>query len=93
MTLPKLREVGRAVRTIVLLRYLSEPELREGITAVTNRVEAFHGLAAAGVLIDPEDLATVTPNITSRIRRFGDWKLDLTPPAAVPAALDLEIGV
>jgi TnpA family transposase len=31
------RELGRAVRTIVLLRYLSEPELREGITAITNR--------------------------------------------------------
>ena len=41
-----LREVGRAVRTIVLLRHLSEPQLREGITAVTNRVEAFHGFAA-----------------------------------------------
>ena len=39
------RELGRAVRTIVLLRYLSEPELREGITAITNRVEAFHGFA------------------------------------------------
>ena len=34
------RELGRVVRTIVLLRYLSEPELREGITAITNRVEA-----------------------------------------------------
>ncbi|MEU7799756.1 Tn3 family transposase [Micromonospora arborensis] len=40
-----LREVGRAVRTIVLLRYLSEPELRDSIAAVTNRVEAFHGFA------------------------------------------------
>lgn len=134
-----LREVGRAVRTIVLLRYLSEPELREGITAVTNRVEAFHGFAgwlsfgreqlahndpvhqektvkfnellancaiysctlditttvndltAAGVQVDTEDLATVTPYITGRIRRFGDWKLDLTPPPAVPAALDLAV--
>lgn len=136
-----LREVGRAVRTIVLLRYLSEPQLREGITAVTNRVEAFHGFAgwlsfgreqlahndpvhqektvkfnellancaiysctlditttvndltAAGVRVDTEDLATVTPYITSRIRRFGDWKLDLTPPPAVPAALDLTVEV
>ena len=39
------REVGRAVRTLVLLRYLSESELREGITAMTNKVEAFHGFA------------------------------------------------
>ncbi len=39
------RELGRAMRTIVLLRYLSEPELRESITAVTNRVESFHNFA------------------------------------------------
>jgi len=113
----------------VLLRYLSEPELREGITAVTNRVEAFHGfarwlmfgggvlgdndpdhhekivkfnellancaiysttldltqaanaLAAEGWHIDPDDLATISPYITTAIRRFGDWVLNLTPPA------------
>ncbi len=127
-----LRELGRAVRSIVLLRYLSEPELREAITAVTNRVEAFHGfaswlsfghdgvladndpdhhekivkfnellancaiysttlditaaaneLAAEGWAIDPEDLATITPYITSKIRRFGDWVLNLDPPPSV----------
>ncbi|NBE79423.1 Tn3 family transposase [Micromonospora sp. NEAU-HG-1] len=122
-----------------MLRYLSEPELREGITAVTNRVEAFHGFAkwlsfghdgiladndpdqqekvvkfnellancaiysttldittaaneliAAGWQVDSGDLATITPYVTSKIRRFGDWKLDLTPPlATLPVALDL----
>ena len=127
------------MRTIVLLRYLSEPQLREGITAVTNRVEAFHGFAdwlmfgreilthsdpvhhektvkfnellangamystaldlmaevnaliAAGRPVDPDDLAVVTPIITSKIRPFGDWKLDLTPPASGPVGLDLPI--
>ncbi|MGH3708160.1 MAG: Tn3 family transposase [Pseudonocardiaceae bacterium] len=39
------RELGRVMRTLVLLRYLSEPALRETITAITNRVEAFHGFA------------------------------------------------
>lgn len=39
------RELGRAIRTITLLRYLSEPELRDQITAITNRNEAFHGFA------------------------------------------------
>lgn len=39
------RELGRAMRTIVLLRYLSEPELRTSITAITNRVESFHNFA------------------------------------------------
>lgn len=127
------------MRSIVLLRYLSEPELREGITAVTNRVEAFHGfagwlsfghdgvladndpdhqekivkfnellancaifsttlditaaansLAADGWQVDPEDLATITPYVTSKIRRFGDWVLNLEPPPAVVAGrLDL----
>lgn len=39
------RELGRVIRTITLLRYLSEPQLREQITAITNRNEAFHGFA------------------------------------------------
>jgi TnpA family transposase len=39
------RELGRVVRTVVLLRYLSEPALRATITAITNRAESFHGFA------------------------------------------------
>jgi TnpA family transposase len=31
------RELGRVIRTITLLRFISEPELREEITAATNR--------------------------------------------------------
>ncbi|WP_322748037.1 MULTISPECIES: Tn3 family transposase [unclassified Frankia] len=128
-----LRELGRVVRTVTLLRYLSEPGLRDQITAITNRTEAFHGcathlmiggrlighndpdyqervvtfneliancaiystalditdaanaLAAEGHLVDPDDLATVSPLITRTIRRFGDWHLDLTPPKDVVA--------
>jgi TnpA family transposase len=125
-----LRELGRVVRTQVLLRFLSEPALRETITVITNRVESFHRFAtwfgfgaeegilasndpiyqeklikfnqlvancclystavdltgavnqlvAGGWMIDPEDVATLSPLITSAIRRFGDWHLDLTPP-------------
>lgn len=37
------RELGRAVRTIYLLKYISDPELREEVHAQTNRVEAFNG--------------------------------------------------
>lgn len=37
------REVGRAVRTVVLLRYLSDPQLREQNTRVTNKAEAYNG--------------------------------------------------
>ncbi|HEY4993508.1 MAG TPA: Tn3 family transposase, partial [Nakamurella sp.] len=39
------RELGRVIRTVTLLRYLSDPQLREQITAITNRTEAFHGFA------------------------------------------------
>jgi hypothetical protein len=38
-----LREMGRVIRTVTLLRYLSDPGLREQITAVTNKTQAFHG--------------------------------------------------
>ncbi|MFE2184899.1 Tn3 family transposase [Streptomyces sp. NPDC059455] len=117
------RELGRVMRTIVLLRFLSEPELRESIQAMTNKVEAFHKFSnwlmfASDVLqdndpdhqekaikfnellanclivhtavditkvandlieegweVDPVDLATVTPYITSKTRRFGTWHL------------------
>jgi TnpA family transposase len=51
-----VRELGRAVRTIVLLRYLSEPEPRDSITTITNRVESFHnfslGFGNAGIMSD-----------------------------------------
>lgn len=136
------RELGRAVRTITLLRYLSDPDLREQITQVTNRNEAFHGfadwlmfggklighndpdyqekiikfnellancviystacditdsanaIAAEGRPVDPDDLATISPYITHVIRRFGNWILNLTPPAAAPTThLDLESRV
>ncbi len=136
------RELGRAVRTVTLLRYLSDPDLREQITQVTNRNEAFHGfadwlmfggklighndpdyhekiikfnellancviystacditdaanaIAAEGRPVDPDDLATVSPYITHVIRRFGNWILNLTPPAMEPTThLDLESRV
>lgn len=36
------RELGRVVRTMFLLRYISEPDLRRTINAETNKVEEFH---------------------------------------------------
>jgi len=61
------RELGRAIRTTVLLRYLSEAELRESITVVTNRVESFHNFSKwlsfgnAGVIADndPEHMEKI----------------------------------
>jgi TnpA family transposase len=40
------RELGRVIRTITLLRYISEPELREEITAATNKVESYNLFSA-----------------------------------------------
>ncbi len=39
------RELGRVVRTAFLLRYISDLELRDQITATTNKVEAYNGFA------------------------------------------------
>jgi TnpA family transposase len=39
------REVGRSVRTVALLRYLADPQLRARITAATNKVESYHGFS------------------------------------------------
>jgi TnpA family transposase len=39
------RELGRVVRTVFLLDYLSDAQLREHITSTTNKVEAYNGFA------------------------------------------------
>ncbi|THV42673.1 Tn3 family transposase [Glycomyces buryatensis] len=39
------RELGRVIRTITILRFLSEPELREQIDVMTNKVESFHNFS------------------------------------------------
>ncbi len=39
------REVGRSVRTVALLRYLADPQLRARVAAATNKAESYHGFA------------------------------------------------
>jgi len=39
------RELGRVVRTVFLLQYLSDPHMRQQITDRTNKVEAYNGFA------------------------------------------------
>jgi Tn3 transposase DDE domain len=59
------------VRTVTLLRYLSEPTLREHITAVTNRTESFHNYAnwlmIGGRLIGHND-----PDYQERVVKFNE---------------------
>ena len=57
------REIGRAVRTIQLLRFLSDAQLRRRTTAETNKVESYNKFSSwcrfgnAGVIAanDPEE--------------------------------------
>jgi hypothetical protein len=115
------------IRTVQLLRYLSDTPLRRRVTAATNEVEAFNGfsqwigfgnggvitdndpveqektatfnapftnavifydaldiaelvrqLQEEGHVVDPEDLAHISPYPTEHIRRFGEAGTGLT---------------
>lgn len=128
------RELGRVIRTIFLLEYISDGKLRRQITAATNKVEAYHGfskwfffggdsiinsndreemekrikyndlvanavifqnvvdltevfqqLQTEGYFLDKEDVSALSPYLTSHIKRFGDYFLDLTQ---TPTQLD-----
>lgn len=56
------RALGAAVRTLFLLQYISDRELREQITASTNKVEAYNGFSkyfffgGEGVIADNDPL-------------------------------------
>jgi hypothetical protein len=44
-TYTAFREVGRVIRTVQLLRYLSDPAMRRRVTAATNKVEAYNAFS------------------------------------------------
>jgi TnpA family transposase len=128
------QELGRVIRTVFLLQYISDLKLRQQITAATNIVEAYNGfskwfffggfgiianndpieqekiikyndlvanavifhnvvdltdvlrdLLKAGYLITREDVAALSPYMTSHIKRFGDYLIDME---TVPNMLD-----
>ncbi len=134
------RELGRVIRTVFLLKFISDPEMREGITAVQNKVEAYNGFAqwvffgGEGIIAqnDPEeqekavkyndlvatavaiqnvvdmsvalkaliedafpvtreDVAGLSPYITRKIKRFGDYVVDLSAPEPLDGALALAL--
>jgi TnpA family transposase len=123
------RELGRVVRTVFLLQYISDPVLRRQITATTNKIESYHAfsgwlffgghgvimhndpieqekrikyndlvanalilqnvidmtarlreLKQAGYPVNRETVAALSPYLTSHIRRFGDYVLDMEAP-------------
>jgi hypothetical protein len=75
------RELGRVIRMVTLLRYLSEPGLREQITAI----EAFHGysewLMIGGTLIGHND-----PDHQERVVKFNALHPAHHPPHGRPRA-------
>ncbi|WP_211454325.1 Tn3 family transposase [Collimonas antrihumi] len=120
-----VRELGGAVRTIFLLKWISDIKLRQEVTGETNKMESYNGFAkwlsfggdviaqndpeeqqkrlryndlvAAAVIlqntvdmmrvvqtlvaegheIDISDLTFLSPYITSGVKRFGDYHLNL----------------
>ncbi|KUJ68137.1 hypothetical protein ACZ90_21425 [Streptomyces albus subsp. albus] len=65
-TYAAFREVGRVIRTVQLLRYLSDAPLRRRVTAATNKVESFNrfsqwnGFGNRGVIADNDPANTST---------------------------------
>ncbi|MGW2393991.1 Tn3 family transposase [Streptomyces lydicamycinicus] len=61
-TYAAFREVGRVIRTVQLLRYLSDTPLRRRVTAATNKVESFNrfsqwiGFGNRGVIADNDPI-------------------------------------
>ena len=126
------KALGQVIRTLFLLRYISERHLRRQITECTNKVESFHRfidwlffgkegiitendadaqekilkylelvssavilhnavdiskamqeLCAEGYTVTPQDAAIMSPYLTKKLRRYGDFVADLKqiPPA------------
>lgn len=120
-----VREMGGAVRTVFLLKWISDIKMRQEVTGETNKMESYNGFAkwlsfggdvipqndpeeqqkrlryndliAAAVILQntvdmmrviqtlvaeghdvkAEDLAFLSPYITSGLKRFGDYHLNL----------------
>lgn len=125
------QELGKVVRTVFLLEWIGSRELRQEITATTNKIESYNGFAKwfsfggdvlpvndpdeqqkrlryndliasavilqntadmmqalramekDGIKVDVDDISFLSPYLTSNIKRFGDYKLNLerTPEA------------
>ena len=66
------RELGRVVRTITLLRFVSEPDLRAEITAATNKAEVYGDTPADLWLYDILQASGTSTN-TSRTLVVVGW--------------------
>ena len=122
------RELGRVLRTVYLLRWISSKAMRQEVTSTTNKIESYHSftkwldfggdviaendpveqqkrvryidlvasavilqntvdimkvleeLVTSGEPVSPADAAFLSPYMTSAIKRFGDYHLDMKRP-------------
>lgn len=122
------RELGRVQRTVYLLRWISSKEMRQEVSATTNKIESYHAftkwldfggdvinenepheqqkrvrfidlvasavilqntvdmmrvlqeLQASGEPVSPLDVEYLSPYMTSGVKRFGNYHLDLKRP-------------
>lgn len=65
------RELGRVIRTITLLRYLSDSGLREQTTAITNKAEAFHWFST-WLRFGAETIGRNDPDYQEKIIKFNE---------------------
>jgi hypothetical protein len=81
---------------------VNDPDKQEKIVKLTELVanclvysttvdmtEVVNDMVAEGRRVERQDLATISPYVTSTTRRFGRWQLVLEPPAPVPVALNV----
>ena len=74
-----LRELGRVVRTITLLRFLSEPQLREQITAIT-RTACRRASQAPARRLEPKPRPSTANRRPARAQRDSAWTYDAALP-------------
>lgn len=66
------RELGRVIRTIFLLTFISDQKLRQKITATTNKVEAYNGFSKWFFFGGEMVIASNDPEQQEKIVKYGD---------------------
>jgi TnpA family transposase len=66
------RELGRVIRTIFLLQFISSSKLRQRITAATNKVESYHKFSNRFFFGGDGMIATNDPELQEKIIKYND---------------------
>ncbi|MGW3041743.1 Tn3 family transposase [Kitasatospora sp. NPDC001159] len=79
--LPGIARAARVIRTIVLLRYLPEPKLRDSIQSMTNKTEAFHEFRT-WLMLASDPLADNDPEDQEQVIKFNELLANSAPRTA-----------